>query len=351
MGRVTLQTIADRVGVSRTTVSNAFSRPDQLSDELRDRIRGVAAELGYAGPDPLARGLRSGRVGAIGVLLTESLGYTFRDPYNTRFLVGVAEATGAADTGMLLVPLPPGRRPGDAIRNAVVDGVVVFTLPDAHPAIDLVRARRLPMVTVDGPHLEGVPFISIDERAAAGALTRMVCARGHRRLLVLAFRVADDDRTGVVDDERLAAARYEVTRARLAGVLTGARDAGVRRDAVTIVEVGANDPALVRPVTMEALRSSAPPTAILAMSDQIALSAIDAVRECGLRVPEDVSVTGYDDVNGAAAAGLTTVRQSADAKGRRAAELLTDHGGPVGDVVVPHEIITRDTLAPPPPRR
>ena len=91
MARVTLQTIADRVGVSRMTVSNAFSRPDQLSSELRGRILTAAEELGYAGPDPSARALARGTTGAVGVLLTDSLKYAFNDEVATTFLGAIAE--------------------------------------------------------------------------------------------------------------------------------------------------------------------------------------------------------------------------------------------------------------------
>ena len=76
----TLQTVADEVGVSRSTVSNAYSRPDQLSPELRERILAAAERLGYAGPNPTARSLRRGKVDAIGVLLTANLTQAFRDP-------------------------------------------------------------------------------------------------------------------------------------------------------------------------------------------------------------------------------------------------------------------------------
>src|SRR5664279_4407756 len=97
--RVTLQTIADRLGVSRMTVSNAFSRPDQLSVALRGRILATAEGLGYAGPDPAARALARGSSGAIGVLLTDSLSYAFTDAVATRFLGRVAaelESVGVA---------------------------------------------------------------------------------------------------------------------------------------------------------------------------------------------------------------------------------------------------------------
>ena len=103
MSRVTLQTIADQVGVSRMTVSNAFSRPDQLSADLRGRILVAADELGYAGPDPSARALARGTTGAIGVLLTDSLREAFSDEVATTFLGAIAEEL--APTGLALTLL------------------------------------------------------------------------------------------------------------------------------------------------------------------------------------------------------------------------------------------------------
>ena len=91
MGRVTLQTVAEKVGVSRMTVSNAFSRPDQLSAELRRTILAAADELGYVGPDPAARALARGTTGAVGVLLTESIGTAFQDPIAAGFFGALAE--------------------------------------------------------------------------------------------------------------------------------------------------------------------------------------------------------------------------------------------------------------------
>ena len=124
VSRVTLQTIADQVGVSRMTVSNAFSRPDQLSAEMRRTILAAAADLGYVGPDPSARALARGTTGAVGVLLTESLGTAFLDPIAAAFFGAVAEElapTGLAVGAPALDRLrghdprprhPHGRRPG-----------------------------------------------------------------------------------------------------------------------------------------------------------------------------------------------------------------------------------------------
>src|SRR5215204_1032704 len=91
MARLTVRTLADALGVSVSTVSNAYNRPDQLSTQLRARILSKADELGYAGPDAAARALRSGRAEAVGVVLTEQLSYAFSDPYAIGFLTGLCE--------------------------------------------------------------------------------------------------------------------------------------------------------------------------------------------------------------------------------------------------------------------
>ena len=106
MGTVTLRTVAEACGVSVSTVSNAYNKPDQLSAEARQRILETAKELGYAGPNPAARTLRSQRAGAIGLLFTEQLSYAFSDPYSVGMLAGLSEVAEQFRTGLLLVPLP-----------------------------------------------------------------------------------------------------------------------------------------------------------------------------------------------------------------------------------------------------
>src|SRR5919198_5889683 len=104
----TLADVAAQIGVSRTTVSNAYNRPDQLSPALRERILAAAQELGYSGPDPAARGLRLRRSDTVGVLLGESLAYAFTDPAAALFLEGVARTGEKTGTSMLLIPSPVG---------------------------------------------------------------------------------------------------------------------------------------------------------------------------------------------------------------------------------------------------
>ena len=105
--RGTLASLAAELGVSRTTVSNAYNRPEQLSAALREKILATAEQRGYPGPHPTARSLRTRRAGAIGVLLTEHLTYAFEDLASVDFLAGMAEASYGGNTCLTLVPVGP----------------------------------------------------------------------------------------------------------------------------------------------------------------------------------------------------------------------------------------------------
>jgi DNA-binding LacI/PurR family transcriptional regulator len=347
VGRVTLQTIADRVGVSRTTVSNAWSRPDQLSEDLRQRILDTAEQLGYPGPHALASSLRSGRVGAIGLVVTEQLGYAFDDPYAVRFLRGVVSAVEEADAGLLLLPLPPGRAVGAAVTRAILDGVLVYSMPAGHPVLELLRKRDVPVICVDQPQLPGVPWVGIDDREAMRELVGAVVSEGHRRLLVLTFRVTSEPREGPLTREQLREGSFRVTAERLAGVLAAVDAAdGV---VLTMREVALNTVRDGRAQVTAALASEDAPTAIVALSDELAFGAIEAVESAGLEVPTDVSVVGFDDIPDAARHGLTTVAQPSRTKGEVAARLLLGGDAPLRTVLT-HSVVRRNSLAAPPSR-
>src|SRR4051812_49734932 len=180
--RVTLATVAEALGVSAMTVSNAYNRPEKLSPELRERVLATAAELGYAGPHAMARSLRRGKAEALGVVLGETLPYAFEDPGALEFLRGLARS--AAERGVALHLVPASGNEGDPalVLAAVVDAFVVFSLPDGHPLAEALVRRRLPTVVEGGPELPGCPLVGIDERAAAAAAAAHVRGLGHRRL-------------------------------------------------------------------------------------------------------------------------------------------------------------------------
>ena len=131
--------------------------------------------MGYRGPNPAGRLLRSGRAGAVGVVLTESLAWVFADPYAVEFLAALAGVAEAARHALLLVPCPPGEDQQQGIRAAVVDGFCVFTLPDDHPIVEEVLCRALPTVFVDGPLIDGHPFVGIDDRGRPWPTSPVTC--------------------------------------------------------------------------------------------------------------------------------------------------------------------------------
>jgi DNA-binding LacI/PurR family transcriptional regulator len=340
MGNITLQTIADHLGISRTSVSNAFNRPDQLSDELRQSIIATATELGYTGPHAAARTLRSGRAGAYGVVLTESLAHAFDNPYSMGFLAGIARETETSRLGLYLIPCPPGSDQVAGVRDAVVDGFCVFTLPDSHPVVDAVLGRNLPAVFVDGPRIANHGFVGIDDRAATVELASRLISLGHRQVGIITFRLAPDDRVGVVEEHRRLVTDYRVTRERLSGAMTTLGEAGSEP---VIFEIGEDLRSSAEQAALELLRRSPRPTALMCTSDEIALGVLDAATTAGLSVPNDLSVTGFDGIAEAIHAGVTTVSQPSADKGQRAMQLLASNSR--DHVILPYTLIPGETVA------
>jgi DNA-binding LacI/PurR family transcriptional regulator len=345
--RVTLKTVADRVGVSAMTVSNAFSRPDQLSAALRERILAAAAELGYVGPDPAARTLARGATGTVGILLTESPGYAFSDEFSTAFLAAIAEEL--ARNGLALTLLPSGRA-GDMVpaRDVAMDGAIAYSCRPGVDGVDWLRRRRLPLVFVDQVPEPGYTSINVDDRAAAAAAARHLLDLGHRRFALVTVGREEDGRQPGPSD-------YLVSRERLRGWLEVLEPAGiepvVRRCPEDTQEAVAE---AVRPLLSGPQR----PTAVLCFSDALAVGVVRAIEDAGLRVPDDVSVVGFDDTPLARRVrpALTTVHQDAAEKGRIAAAELAaavarQRAGEepvVRRFVLPTELVVRDSTAPPP---
>ena len=341
---MTLQTIADALGVSRTTVSNAYNRPDQLAPALREKVLETAKGLGYAGPDPAARRLRSGLRGAIGLMFSERLSYAFTDPGAVGFLQGLTEATEAKGYELLLLPGMRGeRREVVSVRDAVVGAFCLYCMSDAHPAVAAALDRRLPVVIVDEPRLPGTFFVGIDDREGARLAAAHVAELGHRRVALVADRLVDDYGEGLAGPERVALSNCKVSRERIEGYIAGLDGS----DPVPIFEALANFPECGERAADELLALSPPPTAILCSTDVLALGLIDALRARGVDVPGDVSVTGFDDVPAAAAAGLTTIHQPLLDKGREAGRLLMEHGTE-REVLLPVELVVRASTGPAP---
>jgi DNA-binding LacI/PurR family transcriptional regulator len=310
--RVTLQTIADAVGVSRTTVSNAYNRPDQLAPGLRERIFATARTLGYSGPDPAARRLRSGRRDAVGLLLTEGLSHAFTDPAAALLLQGIARTIEGAGLALLLVHDRAG------VQDAVVQSLCLYALPDGHPNVAAALERRLPLVVVDEPRLAGHAYVGIEDRHGARLAAEHLLALGHRRFALLSGASATQ-------------------RERCAGYRAALEAGGAHWEEPASGELA------------DVLATEPRPTAILAATDQLALAALEAARDAGLVVPHDLSLVGFDDVPGAASSvpALTTVRQPLLRKGEIAGQMLTSAAALGRAIVLPVELVVRGSTARP----
>jgi len=355
VGGVTLKTVAEEAGVSVSTVSNAYNKPDQLSAEVRERVLGTARRLGYPGPNPAARSLRSQRAGAIGLLFTEQLSYAFSDPYSVGMLAGLAEVAEQFRTGLLLIPLEPfdPRRPEDAepsaetMRQAVVDGVVAYCVDADHPARNIALERGLTVASTIDIDDDRQRYVLIDEAGAAGALGGLLRDLGHRRVGVVVDSRQDDPqpltrpRTIQPEDE---ARLFVDSRTRLDG-LRAALGPGVE---VTPVFAGHNSIDAGAAAAAYLLDRADRPTAIACISDVLALGARDAIRQRGLDVGRDISLTGFDDVPDAATAGLTTVRQPIAEKGRLLGRMLLDPDFTERRVVLDTELVVRSSTGPAP---
>lgn len=325
----TLASLAAELGVSRTTVSNAYNRPDQLSPELRRRVLDTAQRLGYPGPDPVARSLRTRKAGAVGLLLTESLSYAFRDAHVIGFLEGLTLACEDAAQGLLLVPANPERENVAAVHRAGVDGFVVYSVPDDDPHLAAVLQRPVPTVICDQPDVDGVDWVGVDDRAGMRGLAKHLIELGHRRIGVVCMRLGRDRNDDFVSPQRQQAAHFFVQRARLGGLAESFTEAGVSWADVPVVERFDHTVESGQAAAAQVLDRDPSITALICTSDTLAIGALNEAQRRGLRVPHDLTVTGFDGVPDSERVGLTTVRQPFREKGRAAGQLLlntADHG-------------------------
>lgn len=339
-----MRDVAQVMSVSVMTVSNAFNRPDQLSPELRTRILNRAEKMGYAGPNAAARALRHGHSNAYGIVFADSLVHAFSDPFTIEWLAGIAEAVAGERSSLVLMSVPADDSAGvAAVANTSVDGIAAAC--ETHPIMDAARARGLPVVAGDPG---GDAWVSIDERAAGRAVADHLVTLGHRDVWVLLGATFEDDDLSVC-----TAAEFVASFAgshpqgedwlRLAGVLEG-----LSRTHATVLRARGWDRAAATEAASKALDRAIRPTAILALSDTLALGLLDAMEARGLRPGHDLSVTGFDDIPEATERGLTTVRQPIREKGRVTAELLLNPTKTPRQVTLRHALVPRSSTGPAP---
>ncbi|MBX3143039.1 MAG: LacI family DNA-binding transcriptional regulator [Trueperaceae bacterium] len=347
--RLTLKDIAAELGIAPSTVSNAYNRPDQLSESLRKKILDTAARLGYTGPDPAARSLRRGVSNVIGVAFAGPLSYAFTDPAAAQFIEGIAREVESAGYALMLMGTPDEDEGVLPITTANVDGLVVQCLAEDDPVLEAALARRLPTVMVDNSGAAGYLQVSIDDEGGARAAAEHLIARGHTQLGIVAMEFGLDAVGGLAGAERQAQVSYVSVRARLDGYRAAVEAAGLTWDGnVSVYECGDNRPIDGEEAAAALLAQQPRPTALLAMSDQLAFGALSYLKDEGIAVPEEVAVVGFDDQPAAAHSTppLTTVHQPSVEKGRQAGRLLLAQlrgESPPPSVKLPTRLIVRES--------
>ena len=347
--RPTLRDVAVRAGVSTSTASLVFSGKGPVAEATAERVRAAATELAYAGPDPLASSLRHGRVGTVAVVVEGPLRYAFHDPFALAVLDGLAEELDAAGRTMLLVAQPlddPERAVAQLATQAVDAAVFPLCGNRENPLVEHLLARGIPLVGAGAPDDARVAHVLTDEAGSMRLTTRHVLDLGHTRVAHLSMPLGPSSPTGRVGEEDLATATRPDAVGRVEGFrsLVGDEAPVVQAHELT-VEAGEAAARLLldRPAHRR-------PTAVVAQADLLAAGAIRAAESLGLRVPEDLTVTGFD---GVALPWLdhvlTTVEQPGAEKGRRMGRLVRHalEGRAVTDEPFPVRLRVGTTSAPP----
>jgi len=287
-----IKDIARLARVSHPTVSRALQNSPLVNAQTAAKIRRIADETGYRA-SAVARGLVTRRTRTIGLVVT-----TVDDPFAGEVTCGVEQAANDHGYAVFLASSNADpereRKVVQALAERRVDGIIVTSSRVGALYLPLLEELNVPIMLVNDQHPgEFVHSVLIENEAGSRAAVEHLIALGHRRIAYIG------DRLG-----------YQTEAERLAGYKEALRRAGIESSAALVREGDGRAEAAIAAVD-ELLRSAAPPTAFCCYNDMTALGAMRAIRARGLRVPEDVSVTGFDDLFFAAylEPPLTTVRQ------------------------------------------
>jgi alanine racemase len=309
--------VAAEAGVSKAAVSFAFNNPERLNVGTAARIRDVAGQLGYR-PRYSDRIVIGKSNMTIGLLSYQDLSVVFGNPFFAELCAGVASQTEQAGFGLLLISPLHGSLVR-AISRSTVDGFVAVGLSEDHPEVEQIRRSGRPMVLVDSAALPEHSSVESNDEVGARSAARHLISLGHRDFVVVALEPPNTP--GIFEDS--AGPTESISLRRLTGYRQGLEVGGVKlRDERIVAGPATYEGGVVsfRRIWEDGLR----PTAILAMSDVMAIGVMWAARDVGLRVPEDLSIVGFDDLDVAQHANppLTTVHQPIRQKGEESARLL-----------------------------
>ena len=340
MTNVSIKEVAELAGVSIATVSRCMNSPDKVSKKTRTKVQDAILETGYT-PNTLARNFRRGRTNIVMVVLP-SIGV----PFFTPVVEGVRNAAEARGYSIIIIETQNNTMTADDISSIIVsrqtDGIILLASvsPFGTEVASAKNRRVLPIVIgceTIAPELSGFPSVHVDNIAAAKDATRYLISEGHQQI-------------GLICGPSTSL----LTKDREYGYCAAMRDAGLTIEDGWIVD-GDNSIDGSISATRSLLNHDHRPTAIFCTTDEMAIGCLHAIKSTGLRIPEDISVMGFDDVRYAAVTDppLTTIRQPAVEIGERVMyrlcrEIDSDRQGGATDntpELLPHQLVVRDSVA------
>ncbi|MFI1371984.1 LacI family DNA-binding transcriptional regulator [Streptomyces longwoodensis] len=334
--RVGIKDVAREAGVSLGTVSNVLNRPEIVAESTRSRVLEVIESLGYVRSEG-ARQLHGLASRVLAVLV-----HDLTNPFFTALAGGVEQAAREADLGVMVCS--GAHRPAETARHLSlitshqVRGAVLAAAEGAGRTAAAFRRNAVPYVMADqNAPQPGACSVGIDDVAGGRAAVRHLLERGHRTLVFVSGPV-----------------RLQQIRDRHRGALGALSEAGVAASALRELPCPALTVGAGRDAGRRILGLPDRPTAVFCANDLLALGVLQALYEAGLRVPDDIAVIGYDDIDFAASAvvPLTSVRRPAAAMGRQAGLLLIEDSAPgvtahehAHVVLQPELVVRRSTMA------
>ena len=277
--------------------------------------------MGYHGPNFAARSLRKGESGVIGVMLADSLSYSFSDPVANQLLQGISEVLAEHNKQLLLLSSHVNSAEQSSAES-LPDGFIVYGALKDNAFERLLRAKK-PLITVDFES-DPISSVNIDNEHGAYSVAKHLLTASRSNIAVLGLRLIDSERVCRLVQQDLQHASVEISRNRLAGYMRAAEEQGLSIAPGQIWHIPINKPESAEIAAREALTISPLPDVLLCMSDVIALAAIRVAKELNIRIPQDISIAGFDDIPEATRSDppLTTVCQQSLEKGRAAARML-----------------------------
>lgn len=333
-GKVKIDDVARLANVSPATVSRVLNHPDIVREALREKVHRAIAELSYT-PDNAARALMSRRSRTIGIVVP-----TLRTSIFAEGIEALQSRLSERNYTLLIATSQyDSERELQEVKTLIdrgVDGIVLVGNSHLSQTYETIRRHEVPFLTTyvcESQH--DVPAIGIDNESATYDMTRYLHGLGHREYGVIANTQASSDRS----------------RARVAGIKRALKEGGLKLDGSRIVKLS-HSIMQGRTGLRELLTADSTITAVICTTDTLAVGALAEAKAMGLRVPQDISITGFDDIELAAQLDppLTTISMPATEIGEAAAEYLVNaiDGVPIPtSMALPYRLVVRSSTAEP----